>query len=54
MRSLFECDMNNMRLAEKGIEFICPNHRCPLHILCPYAARTNHEEGQIAAEGAVS
>ncbi len=45
MKTLFECDMENARLAEKGIEFICPNRHCPLHILCPYAARTNYKEG---------
>ena len=42
-----ECDMENVRLAEKGIEFTCPNPHCPLHILCPYAARISHEEGGV-------
>lgn len=46
METLFECDMENERLAEKGIEFICPNRYCPLHILCPYASRTNEEGGE--------
>ena len=45
MKTLFECDMENERLAEKGIEFICPDCHCPLHILCPYAARTSYKEG---------
>ena len=40
MTSLFECDLENQRLAEKGIVFICPNSRCPLGLTCPYAERT--------------
>ena len=44
VKALFECDMENERLAEKGIEFICPNHHCPLRILCPYAKRTSYNE----------
>ncbi len=46
MRTLFECDMANERLAEEGIIFICPNPHCPLSILCAYAARTNREENK--------
>lgn len=45
MRTLFDCDMANERLAEKGIMFICPNPHCPLRSECPYAARTCNEEG---------
>ena len=45
MRTLFECDMEDARLAEKGIVFVCPNHRCPLRIVCPYVSRTCNEEG---------
>lgn len=37
MRTLFECDMEDARLAEKGIVFVCPNHRC--------LSRTCNEEG---------
>lgn len=47
MRTLFECDMANVRLAEKGIEFTCPHPHCPLHILCPYAARTDAGKGAV-------
>jgi len=47
MRTLFECDMENERLAEKGIVFVCPNPRCPLYILCPYVARENNEKGEL-------
>ena len=45
MRTLFECDIENERLIEKGIVFLCPNRRCPLRILCPYVARENYEGG---------
>ena len=46
MRILAECVMEIERLAEKGIVFVCPNCRYSLRRLCPYAAWTNHEEGQ--------
>lgn len=45
MRTRIECDMDDCRLAEKGIMFICPNPHCPLRNECPYAARTDYEEG---------
>lgn len=40
MTSLFECALENQRLAEMGIVFICPNSRCPLSMECPNAERT--------------
>ena len=43
--TLFECDMEDMRLAEKGIVFLCPNRMCPLYIQCPYAERDKDEKG---------
>lgn len=49
MTNLFECDMENERLAEKGIVFVCLNSRCPLSYKCPYAERTRiieREEGR--------
>ena len=46
MTTLFECDMDDARMAEKGVVFACPNRRCPLHVVCPYAARTCNEKGE--------
>ena len=46
MRTMIECEMDVWRLAEKGIEFICPNRHCPLQIQCSYAARTSYDEGE--------
>lgn len=45
MRTLFECDLENERLAEKGVMFTCLNRRFPLRIMCPYVARTPAYEG---------
>lgn len=46
MTSLFECDLENQRLAEEGIVFVCPNSRCPLSLKCPYAERTRIIESE--------
>lgn len=40
MTSLFECDLENQRLAEVGIVFVCPKSSCPLSYKCPYEERT--------------
>ena len=45
MRTLPECDGRDWHLAEWGIMYICPDPSCPLHSECPYAARTNYDEG---------
>lgn len=45
MNSLFECDMEDKRLAMMGIVFICPYSGCSLWTLCPYAARSRNEKG---------
>lgn len=52
MRTLFECDKENERLAEKGIIFVCPNRRCQLHVLCPFTVwDVLLKEGQTTTEG---
>lgn len=52
MRTHFECDMENQRLVEKGIVFVCPNQRCQLRVLCPFTARdVLLKEGQTTKEG---
>jgi hypothetical protein len=42
MNSLFECDLENQRLAEKGIVFVCSKSSCPLSLKCPYAKRKGY------------
>lgn len=39
MITMFECDMENERLAMTGIIFLCPYSGCELYTSCPYAAR---------------
>lgn len=46
MNSLFECDLENQRLAEKGIIFVCPKSSCPLSLTCPYAERARIIESE--------
>ena len=46
MTSLFECDLENQRLAEMGIVFVCPKSSCPLSYKCPYEQRVMIKESE--------
>lgn len=50
MKTLFDRDMENERLKEKGIEFICLDRHCPLYMSCPFATRTSYDEGDSKCE----
>ena len=50
MTSLFECDLENQRLAEMGIVFVCTEKNCPLSLKCTYAERTRVIESELNNE----